>query len=202
MNEAPIPGPAPQPTEAPPVDPALVESVYQQLRAIAQRQMCGEREGHTLQATALVHEAWARVASPLGQTPPDRAGFLFAAARAMQQILVEHARGRGRLKRGGGRARVPLSVVDLAQECDEREIVALDDAVRRLEQRDPRAAAIVRLRFYAGLGVDETAATLGISERTVKREWQFARAWLFTHLESVQDRDEDDAAPSPHPGEQ
>lgn len=158
--------------------------------------MSQERSGHTLQATALVHEAWARVAASASSTPPDRAGFLFAAARAMQQILIEHARGRGRLKRGGGRERSLLSVVDLAAECDEQEIVALDDAVRRLEDRDPRAAAIVRLRFYAGLDIAETAATLGISERTVKREWQFARAWLFTHIESLEDPDVKSAAPA------
>lgn len=172
----------------------LFPLVLDQLRAIAAQRMAGERAGHTLQATALVNEAFVRLvhAGRAGSPAAGEAGgggwnsraqFFFAAARAMEQILVEHARAKGRLKRGGGRARVPLSVVDLAEEADEREILALTGTLRRLEERDPRAASIVRLRFFAGLGVDETAQALGLSERTVKREWAFARAWLFAELQ-------------------
>ena len=169
-----------------------------------------ENPGHTLQATALVGEAYLRMckdaglepgpaqteppqpeqaeAAPRTGAPPawqNRAHFFFAAARAMQQILIEHARSKSRLKRGGDRRQIALSIVDLAEEADEEQILALDAAICRLEGRDERAAQIVRLRFFAGLDVEDTAAALGLSERTVKREWAFARAWLFEELEGT-----------------
>lgn len=162
----------------------LLPLVYNQLRAIAQRQMNNEQPGHTLQATALVHEAYARLIGDERLVRGDQRRFFACAAEAMQRILIEHARSRGRLKRGGNLARLPLDVVDLAAECDEREIVALDGLVRRLHEHDPGAAEVVRLRFYAGLSVEQTATALGLSERTVKREWQFARAWLYRQLEA------------------
>jgi RNA polymerase sigma factor (TIGR02999 family) len=164
----------------------LLTLVYQQLRAIAQQRMSGERTGHTLQATALVHEAYVRL---MGDRPVEwanRAHFFYAAAEAMRRILIEHARARGRVKRGGregGRVRVdPMSVVDLATETDPETILSLDEALRRLEQEDGELAAIVRFRFYAGLSIEDTAAALGMSPATLKRRWSFARAWLFEQL--------------------
>jgi len=150
--------------------------------------MAEERPGHTLQATALVHEAFARLAgeaSPSGEslrTWDGRAHFFAAAVEAMRRILIEHARARGRSKRGGGAVRLPLSVVDLAEEANSEEILAVDEAIRRLEQRDARLARIVQLRFYAGLSHAECAELLGSSERTVRRDWELARALLMREL--------------------
>lgn len=169
---------------------ALLPLVYEHLRELARRRMAGERAGHTLQATALVHEAYVRI---VGDRPAGWAGrgqFFAAAAEAMRRILVEHARSRGRLKRGGGgrgeegeRRRVPLgSVIDLAAHGDPDDVLAMDEAVTRLGQQNPDVAAVLRLRFYAGLGVDETAEALGTSPRSVNRAWTYARAWLFREL--------------------
>jgi RNA polymerase sigma factor (TIGR02999 family) len=173
----------------------LVPVVYDELRAIARAQLRNERPDHSLQATALVHEAYLRLAREKGVNwdGTDQRLFFHAAAEAMRRILIEHARKRGRVKRGGDPVRVGLDVldapggwdipgVDLAREDDLDQLVALDDAFRRLEKEDPRAADVVRLRFYAGLSVEETAKALGLSERTVKREWTFARAWLYAAL--------------------
>jgi RNA polymerase sigma factor (TIGR02999 family) len=157
----------------------LLPLVYDQLRRIAQQKIGAEHPGHTLQATALVHEAYVRL---VGDDPvpwSNRAHFVAAAAEAMRRILIEHARRRGRIRHGGGRLKLPLSVVDLACECDPDDILALDDSIRRLEEQDPRAAQVVRLRFYAGLSIDETAAAMDLSPRTVKRDWEVARAWLY-----------------------
>ena len=156
--------------------------LYQQLRAIAAQRMAGERKDHTLQATALVHEAYLRLIGGRSLSWNDRAHFYNAAAEAMRHLLVEHARSKGRAKRGGGRQRVLGDVLDLV-EAEPREILALDDAMRRLAEWDKQAAAVVRLRFYAGLSVEETAAALQVSERTVDRLWVFARAWLFRAME-------------------
>ncbi|MCG3125591.1 MAG: hypothetical protein CHACPFDD_00416 [Phycisphaerae bacterium] len=146
--------------------------------------MTAERPDHTLQATALVHEAYARLVGEQAATWSNRKHFFFAAGRAMQQILVEHARARARQKRGGQAKRVPLSVVNLGEEQDPLAILALDEAFCRLEKEEPEAAEVVRLRFFAGLSGDETAAVLAISQRQVDRLWAFARAWLFRALES------------------
>jgi len=156
----------------------LLAAVYDQLRKIAQQRMNDERAGHTLQATALVHEAYLRL---LRDRKPDwssRAQFYVAAAQAMQRILVEHARKKKRLKRGGDRPPVVSNVLDLASDENLEDVVALHDAVDRLEAEDPRAALVTRLRFYAGLTVEETAKAMKVSERTVMREWLYARAWL------------------------
>jgi RNA polymerase sigma factor (TIGR02999 family) len=163
----------------------LLPLVYEQLRSIARRQMADERAGHTLDATALVHEAYLRLMHDRTVGWAGRAQFFCAAAEAMRRILVEHARSRNRLKRGGGipRRRVPLSVLELATEHDPAQILALDDAVRRLEEQSPDLAAVVRLRFFAGLSIEETAEALGMSARSVKRDWSYARAWLFRVLE-------------------
>jgi len=160
----------------------LFPLVYEQLRAAAQKQMAHERGDHTLQATALVHEAYLRLVGPHEVSWENRAHFYVAAAEAMRRVLIEHARKRGREKRGGGRRRVPLSAADLVQDPELEEILSVDAAIRRLEERDGRMARIVRLRFFAGLGVAETAAALGLSDRTVRREWALARAWLHREL--------------------
>jgi RNA polymerase sigma factor (TIGR02999 family) len=161
----------------------LLESVYGQLRKIAQQRMRHERAGHTLQATALVHEAYLRLARDENPNWSCRAQFYVAAAQAMQRILIEHARKRGRLKRGGDRMPAFTDVLDLAQDENVEEIVALQDAIERLEKEDPRAALVTRLRFYAGLTVEETAQAMELSERTVMREWNYARAWLRDALD-------------------
>ncbi len=156
----------------------LLPLVYDELRRLARHRMAGENAGHTLQATALVHEAYLRLGGADAKFA-SRAHFFHLAATAMQRILVEHARGRGRIKRGGGMRRLPGNVLDLAAAPDSEEILALDDALRRLDVESPQSAAVVRLRFFAGLSVDETAESLNISPRSVNREWTFARAWLF-----------------------
>jgi len=160
----------------------LLPLVYDELRMIAAAHLRGERQGHTLQATALVHEAYARLVGT--DAPPwrSRAHFFHAAAEAMRRILIDHARSCSRMKRGGGRARVELD--DALEDArfadwpDPDELLAVDEAMRRLEEQDPRAADVVRLRYFAGLSVDETASALDVSVRTVMREWAYAKAWL------------------------
>jgi RNA polymerase sigma factor (TIGR02999 family) len=162
----------------------LVPLVYAQLRALAQRRLASERPGHTLTATALVHEAYVRLAE--GGTPWSSPGaYYHAAAEAMRRILIERARRRGAQKRGGGRRRLDLdNVLDLAAAEDPNEILSLDGALSRLEDQTPLAAAVVRLRFLAGLSVEETADALGVSARTVNREWRYGRAWLYRAIEA------------------
>lgn len=162
---------------------ALFDRVYGELHELAARRMAGERAGHTLQATALVSEVWLRLAGDAPVAFENRAHFFTAAAEAMRRILIEHARARGRVKRGGGARRVPLAGVDLADEVDVSSVLAVDQAIERLAERDPRLAELVRLRFYAGLGSEETAAALGLSARTVRREWAVARAFLAREVE-------------------
>lgn len=161
----------------------LFQLVYQQLQGMARKQMVGERPGHTLQPTALVHETWLRLLGPSAVRPADRASFFATAARAMRQILIDHARTRGRVKRGGGRRQVPETLAELATECDLDDVLAVDEALERLRQRDPRAAAVVDLRFFAGQQIGDIAQLLATSERTIEREWQFARAWLARTLD-------------------
>ena len=166
---------------------AVMPLVYRELRRIARLRMAGERRDHTLQATALVHETWLRLVGGGDAGWPDRSAFYRAAATAMRRILVDHARRRARLKRGAATDRDPISVTALPAPGPDLGCAAtflqLDEEIRRLEAEDPRAGAIVRLRFFAGLGVDETAAALDLSRRTVLREWAFARAKLFAALE-------------------
>jgi RNA polymerase sigma-70 factor, ECF subfamily len=168
--------------------PDWLPGVYAQLRALAGGLMAGERAGHTLQPTALVSEAWLRLAGG----PAEPGEFYRAAAVAMRRILVDHARRRGAAKRGGGWdratldgdwARTSLGGLDLESEEGCGRLLALDGAIVRLEREDPRAAEIVRLRFYAGLSVDQTAAAMDLSRRTVLRDWEFARAWLLDELQ-------------------
>jgi RNA polymerase sigma factor (TIGR02999 family) len=168
----------------------LLPLVYAELRALARSRMRHERRDHTLQATELVHEAYVRLVHDAEVGWEGRGHFFGAAAEAMRRILIEHARARGRVKRGGddqGRPPRKLSltlggVADLAAQGDPEEVFALDEAIQRLEAHDARLAQVVRLRFYAGLSVEETASALGVAPRTVKRDWTFARAWLFEAL--------------------
>jgi len=167
----------------------VVARVYEELRLLARQRLASERAGHTLQATALVNEVYLRlVESADGSLNfAGRAHFFHCAAEAMRRVLVEHARARSRLKRGGADLRrVPLDeltgVADLAADADPAEILTVDEAIRRLEEQNPDVGAVVRLRFYAGLSPGETAQALGVSESTVYREWNFARAWLYREL--------------------
>ncbi len=161
----------------------LLPLVYDRLRRLAQQMMAQEKPGQTLQATALVHEAYLRLLGD-GAKWEDRRHFYAAAARAMRRILVARARRRGRVKHGGGRKRLPLSDADATVEPESVDLVAVDDALRRLEKEDPRVAEVVLFRFYAGLSVEDTAKALEISPRTVRRDWTYAKAWL---LEAMSD---------------
>jgi RNA polymerase sigma-70 factor, ECF subfamily len=170
----------------------LLPLVYEQLRKSAQLHMGGERAGHTLQATALVHEAYLKLVGVRTLPWQGRAHFYAAAAEAMRRVLLDHAKARGRMKRGGGLARIHLDDVatlggPAAEDPrpDREDFVALDDAIRRLASRDPRMAEVVRLRFYAGLEVSQVALVLDVSERTVKNDWAFARAWLEREMRSA-----------------
>lgn len=161
------------------------QTVFDELRAIAKARLASQKPGHTLQATALVSEAWMKLhAHFAGKEGTPQ--FYKTAAEAMRQILIDHARAKHRHKRGGDAKRLGITelgeVAVLSAETDPAEILALDEAICRLEKQEPDAAQIVKLRFFAGLSVDETAAALGVSDRTVKRGWRFARAWLFEQL--------------------
>ena len=155
----------------------LISAVYGELRQMAARAMRNERGGHTLQPTALVNEAFLRMAQGAGVDWRDRAHFFGVAAHVMREVLVDYARKRGAAKRGGG-VRVTLDDSLAISEDKLGEIVAVDELLSRLEAMDPRQARIVELRFFAGLNVEETAEALGISTPTVKREWASAKAWL------------------------
>lgn len=160
----------------------LLPLVHNHLRTIAARQMDGERAGHTLQPTALVNDAYLRLVGGQRLAWSTKAHFYSAAAEAMRRILIDHARSRGRVKRGDGRRGLPLDVVDLASRDNFEEILSVDEAVCRLEEKDSRLGTIVRLHFYAGLSRSEIAQALGVSNRTVQREWVVARAWLKRYL--------------------
>ena len=161
----------------------LFRQVYDELQGMAWKYLRGERKGHTLEVTDLVHEAWLRLSGGLeGRDWKNRAHFYHAAAEAMRRVLVDHARRRGRVKRGGGRRRVTLDLLAMASNDHSEEILALDDAIRRLEEEDGRVGQVVRLRFFAGASVEDTAQALGTSPRTILRDWTFARAWLYRAL--------------------
>jgi RNA polymerase sigma factor (TIGR02999 family) len=162
----------------------LLEAVYGELRALAQARMNQERREHTLQATALVHEVYIRLLGRENLGIAGRASFFHAAAEAMRRILIDHARKRNAVRRGGGARRIG-DVMDLAADENLGDALALDELIVRLEKDDAQAASIVRLRFYAGLGVDQAAEVLGISPRTVKRDWAYARAWLLREWEAA-----------------
>lgn len=167
-------------------DPAaskqLLPIVYEELRAIARQRLRGERAGHTLQATALVHEAFMRLVGDQKLPWQNRAHFFGACANAMRQILVDHARARGAQKRGGGMKPESLTNAQVADTEDLDLILSVDECLDRLRAEDPRAAQVVELRFFGGLEMAEVAQALQISERTAHREWSFARVRLFQML--------------------
>lgn len=160
----------------------LLPLVYAQLRALAQQYMLGERRDHTLEATALVHEAYLRMVQQEHIDWKGRAHFYVAAADAMRRVLIDHARRCGAAKRGAQWNNVTLNLAELAQGRGLSELLHLDDAIEQLSAVDARAAEVVRLRFFAGLSVADTAQAMGLSPRTVDREWDYARAWLKTRL--------------------
>ncbi|MBK8098107.1 MAG: sigma-70 family RNA polymerase sigma factor [Planctomycetes bacterium] len=166
----------------------LLPLVYEQLRAVAERALRGERHGHTLQATALVHEAFLKLVGPREVPWQSRAHFFAAAAESMRRILVDHARAKAAARRGGPdarRAAVDLSgLPDPDSERESAGFLILDEAITRLQGVDADAAQVVRLRYFAGLSVDETAAALSVSAPTVKRTWAFARGWLKQAIEA------------------
>ncbi|MBK8977825.1 MAG: sigma-70 family RNA polymerase sigma factor [Planctomycetes bacterium] len=157
-------------------------AAYKELRRLAQAMFSGERPSHTLQATALVHEAWLQLRHVGDETAAEPGRFRRAAAVAMRRILIAHARARGRHKRGGGFVPRSLDSVELAATGALDEVLAVDEAIDRLEVEAPDLVEVVRLRFYAGLEVAEVAKTLGRSERSVARDWAYARTRLFQLL--------------------
>ena len=163
----------------------LLPLVYEQLRALAAAKMVHERPGQTLQPTALVHEAWLRVVGAPNQHWNSRNHFFMAAAEAMRRILVERARQKARLKRGGGHERVPLEELDVAIHSDSETLLLVEEALEHLAAQDPGKAKLVSLRFFTGLSLAEAAQVLGVSEPTAKRYWAYARAWLFQEIERL-----------------
>lgn len=169
------------PTPAPLGADEAAVAVYDELRRLAAAYMRRERPGQTLQATALVHEAYLRLARA-GAPWTDQKHFIGIAARSMRQILVERARARGAQKRWAGMNRVSLTESLVSATDEDAMLPALDEALARLEQLDPEQARIVELRYFVGLGIEETAEALDISPATLKRRWALARAWLFREL--------------------
>lgn len=160
----------------------LLDSLYDELRRLAAQKLAREGPGQTLQATALVHEAWLRLGGD-GQTGwQNRAHFFGAAAEAMRRILIEKARRRGALRRGGQAERVDFDEAELAVDMPDEQLLALHEALDRFAARDRVKAELVKLKFFAGLTLDEAAKVLGVSTPTAKRYWAYARAWLYREI--------------------
>jgi RNA polymerase sigma-70 factor, ECF subfamily len=162
----------------------LASAVYPELRRLARRYLSGERAGHTLQTTELVHEAWLRLFAAETVTYQDRAHLMALMATQMRRVLVDHARRRNALKGPGAAIRVALGDDLVGTPAPDEDILAVDEALRALEALDPRASRVVELRFFAGMGEEEAALALEVSVSTLKRDWAFARAWLFDRLAS------------------
>jgi RNA polymerase sigma factor (TIGR02999 family) len=161
----------------------LLPLVYDELRKLAAQRLAEEKPGQTLQATALVHEAYLRLVGAEKVQPWDSRGHFFAAAaEAMRRILINQARDKNRLKRGGDRKRLNLDQLGAVEDATDDDLVALDEALEQLARVNPPCAELVKLRFFAGLNLDDVAASLGISRRTADRYWAFARAWLYQAL--------------------
>jgi RNA polymerase sigma factor (TIGR02999 family) len=163
----------------------LLALVYDELRRLAAQKLAHEAPGQTLQPTALVHEAYLRLLGPRDEPHWDNRGHFFAAAaEAMRRILIENARRKGRLKRGGGRRRVDLEQVEAVADAPAEHLLALDEALAGLAAEDAAKAGLVKLRYFAGLTVEEAARCLGVSRATADRWWAYARAWLYDRLQS------------------
>ena len=162
----------------------LLPLVYDELRRLAATRMAQESAGQTLQATALVHEAWLRLVGEGDRTWQNRAHFFGAAAEAMRRILIESARRRSRLKHGAGQARLNLDDLELAETTPDDKVLLINEALEQLEAENPERAKIVVLKFFGGLTNQEVAANLGVGERTVDRQWSYAKAWLFRRIRS------------------
>lgn len=161
---------------------AVFPIVYEELKRLARGRLRAEPAGHTLDTTALVHEAYIRLVDQKQAVWPDKAYFLAIASTAMRRVLVDHARRHGAAKRGGGRRRVSFDETDLATEERAGMLIALDEALDRLAVHDARRCRVVECRFFAGLTEEETAAALDMSLRTVKRDWAKAKSWLYAEL--------------------
>ena len=172
------------PKASPPSESA-VESVYSELRRLAAHYLRRERSGHTLQPTALVHEAYLRLSQQREVQWDNRRHFLGVAAPLMRRILVDHCRGRQAAKRGGAAARVTLDHEFLPMVERAADVVSLDEALKALGEFDPQQARIVELRFFSGLSIEDTAEVLGVSASTVKREWNVAKAWLAREIRAA-----------------
>jgi RNA polymerase sigma factor (TIGR02999 family) len=163
----------------------LLPLVYNELRNLASSRMLQESAGHTLQPTALVHEAWLRLVGDGDKNWKSRAYFFAAAAEAMRRILVEHARRKARLKHGGGQERLNIEDLDLADSSPDDKILMVDEALEQLEHSNPERARVVVMKFFGGMTNQEVADTLGIGERSVDRHWVCAKAWLFQQLQDA-----------------
>jgi RNA polymerase sigma factor (TIGR02999 family) len=160
----------------------LLPLVYDELRKLAARRLANEKPGQTLQATALVHDAYLRLVGADDPGWESRGHFFAAAAEAMRRILVNRARDKRRLKRGGGQRRVDLDLAELTIDAPNDDLLALDEALEQLERRDAPCASLVKLRFFAGLSQEEAARSLGLSRRTADRHWAYAKAWLYHEI--------------------
>jgi RNA polymerase sigma factor (TIGR02999 family) len=161
----------------------LLPVVYQELRRIAAHKMAGEPPGHTLQPTALVHEAWIRLVDQDGQAQfQNRAHFFGAAAEAMRRILIDRARRKQAQKHGAGQEHLDIDDVEIPAPAEDEELLAVNDALDRFTAVDARKAELVKLRYFVGMTIEEAAPVLGVSEPTAKRWWAYARAWLFNEI--------------------
>jgi RNA polymerase sigma factor (TIGR02999 family) len=162
----------------------LLPLVYEELRRIAAARMAQEAAGQTLQPTALVHEAWLRMVGEGARTWQNRAHFFGAASEAMRRILIDNARRKSRLKRGGDQQRIDLEDVDLAAASPDDKILMIDEALERLKAEDEEKGRIVVMKFFGGLTNQEVAQNLGVTERTVERQWAYAKAWMFRQIQA------------------
>ncbi|MHC1767487.1 MAG: sigma-70 family RNA polymerase sigma factor [Verrucomicrobiia bacterium] len=162
----------------------LLPLVYDELRRVAAQKMANEAPGQTLQPTALVHEAWLRLAGSEHQQWRGRGHFFAAAAEAMRRILIDNARRKNRVRHGQGLVRVHLDRVDVAMEADDDTLLRVDEALARLAAEDLQKAELVKLRYFVGLSIPEAGHALGLSESTAKRHWAYARAWLYEELKA------------------